>query len=218
MQQTIINKKKQKGNKMKTLKLLAIVTIFLSAAIYSQPKLSIGIHAGLNFASASVTPSQTMGGRTGIIIGGLADIELSKQFSVVPGIQYISKGASTSESGYTSTTSLNYFEIPVLAQYKFSLSEFKPYFFAGPNFAINLSANSEQSGGGGSASEDVSSSLGSFDMGLMFGTGTEYKITPGMDLYLNLGYSVGLSNISKDNSASVKNNGLRVIAGIKFAL
>jgi hypothetical protein len=148
----------------------------------------------------------------------MVDIGLSKEFSVAPGLQYISKGASTSEGGVTSSTSLNYFEIPVLAMYKFDANEFKPHVFAGPCFAFNLSANSEQSGGGGSSSSDVSSSLGAFDMGILFGTGTEYKLKTGMGVYLDLGYALGLSNISKDNSVTVKNNGLRIIAGVKFSL
>jgi hypothetical protein len=204
---------------MKTIKIfLAVFIMMFTVHIYSQSNLSIGLHAGLNFAGASITPSQTTGTRTGIIIGGLVDIGLSREFSVAPGLQYISKGASTSEGGVTSSTSLNYFEIPVLAMYKFDASEFKPHVFAGPCFAFNLSANSEQSGGGGSSSSDVSSSLGAFDMGILFGTGTEYKLKTGMGLYLDLGYALGLSNISKNNSVTVKNNGLRIIAGVKFSL
>jgi hypothetical protein len=198
---------------------LAIFVIIMGASLTSsQTGLSIGFHAGLNFAGASITPSQTTGGKTGIIIGGIVDISLSKQFSVTPGLQYISKGASTSDGGVTSSTSLSYFEAPMLLMYKFETNEFKPHFFAGPCFAFNLSATSEESGGGSSSSTDVSSSLGAFDMGFLFGTGTEYKLKPGMGLYLDLGYAFGLSNISKDNSVTVKNNGLRIIAGVKFSL
>lgn len=205
---------------MKTIKIFlsAIIIMIAVSHVNSQSQLSIGIHAGLNFAGASITPSQTTGTRTGIILGGLVDIGLSKELSVAPGLQYISKGASTNEGGYTSTTSLNYLEIPLMVMYRFEAAEFKPHFFAGPCFAFNLSANSEQSGGGSSASSDVSSSLGAFDMGILFGTGTEYKLKSGLALYADLGYAFGISNISKESSVTVKNNGLRLTAGIKFSL
>jgi len=194
-----------------------LVLTITSSQLYSQ-KLSIGIHAGLNFAGASITPSQTTGTRTGIIIGGMVDIGISNELSVAPGLQYISKGASSNDGGVTSTTSLNYFEIPLLALYKFKSSEFTPHIFAGPNFAFNLSANSESSGGGSSSSSDMSSSFSGFDMGLMFGTGSEYKVSSNMSVYLDLAYSLGLANISKDNSVTIKNNGLRLMAGVKFGL
>jgi hypothetical protein len=205
---------------MKTINVLLAAFLIMMTALQvsSQTKLSIGIHAGLNFAGASITPSQTTGTRTGIIIGGMVDIGISKEFSVAPGLQYISKGASTNEGGFTSSTSLNYLEIPVVVMYKFEANEFMPHVFAGPCFAFNLSANSETSGGGGSSSSDVSSSLGAFDMGLLFGTGTEYKLKTGMGLYLDIGYAFGLSNVSKESSVSVKNNGLRLTAGVKFSL
>lgn len=205
---------------MKTIKIFAfaLLMIMLSAVQTYSQKLSIGIHAGLNFAGASITPSQTTGTRTGIIIGGMVDIGISNEFSVAPGLQYISKGASSSEGGVTSTTSVNYFEIPVLAMYKFRSNEFTPHVFAGPNFAFKLSASSESSGSGSSSSSDAGSSFSGFDMGLMFGTGSEYKVSSNMSVYLDLAYSLGLSNISSESSVSIKNNGIRLIGGVKFGL
>ena len=191
------------------------VLLLLVPGIYSQ-NISLGVHTGLNFAGASITPAQTTGSRTGIIIGGLIDIAVSNDLSLAPGLQFISKGASSTESGATSTTSLNCLEIPVLAMYKFKAGEFIPHIFAGPNFAFILSANSEVSGGGSSSSSDVSSSFSTFDMGVMFGTGSEFKLSSATGIYLDMAYSFGLSNISKENSVSIKNNGLRVTAGMKF--
>lgn len=73
--------------------------------------------------------------------------------------------------------------------------------------------------GGTSSTQDVSANTETIDFGLMFGGGLDFKLTPTMDLFGQFGYSLGLSNIQKNNPAqTTKTTGIQMTAGLRFKL
>jgi hypothetical protein len=204
--------------KLKTT-LLALFLIFTAAGIYAQPSLSLGVEGGLNIANVSITPSQTSNSRTGLIIGGVLDIGISRSIGVTTGLRYIMKGFQVTNGGATFTDKLNYLEVPALLKVKFPLTEVKPYLVGGPVLGIRVAASEEQSNGQQTNDVDASSAFESIDFGLLFGGGLDFNVATKTDLFVQVGYSLGLSNIYKLNPQfTVKNYGIQITGGAKFKL
>lgn len=205
--------------KLIVLSLLAVMV--LSTNVFSQGiKLSFGPEAGINIASFTGTPDPQSNSRTGLIVGANMEIGFNKYFSVQPGLRFVMKGSSASVTGGTITDKLNYLEIPALLKVNFALTEVNPYIMAGPVLAISLSANEDQTPTGGTTTTtDVSNNVSGTDFCMMFGGGVGFKVTHKVDLYVQVGYSLGLSNILKNTTtATLKNNGIQITAGAMFGL
>ncbi|MBN1633864.1 MAG: PorT family protein [Ignavibacteria bacterium] len=199
--------------------LVVLIFAFFVPSVNAQLSPSIGGYVGLNFANASVTPTQTTSTRTCLKVGAFADLSFSPIISLQPGLEYIAKGTEYTTQGYTITWKFGYLEVPVLLKIKFDLQEVKPYVFAGPSFGINLSATEDWSGGNQSGSNDIKNNLETIDFGLRFGAGTDFKIDTKIKLFVNALYSIGLSNIVKTpTTVTVKNNGFQIESGVKFGL
>lgn len=205
---------------MKLKNVLLALTIVLSAvSVYSQPNLSLGLEGGLNLANVSISPSQTSNSRTGLIVGGVLDIGISRTIGVTTGLRYTMKGFQVTNQGVTFTDKLNYIEVPALLKVKFPLTEVKPYLVGGPVLGIRVSATEEQSNGQQTADVDASSAFESIDFGLLFGGGLDFNVAAKTDLFIQAGYGFGLSNIWKQTTTvTVKNYGIQFTGGVKFRL
>lgn len=204
--------------KLKTI-LLAVLLAVSTISVYSQPTLSLGLEGGLNLGNVSITPSQTSNSRTGLIIGGVLDIGISRNIGVTTGLRYTMKGFQITNGGATFTDKLNYLEVPALLKVKFPLTEVKPYLVGGPVLGIRVSASEEQSNGTQTADVDASSAYESIDFGLLFGGGLDFNIANKTDLFIQAGYAFGLSNIWKQTTTvTVKNYGIQITGGVKFKL
>ena len=204
--------------KLKTI-LLAVLLAVSTISVYSQPTLSLGLEGGLNLGNVSITPSQTSNSRTGLIIGGVLDIGISRNIGVTTGLRYTMKGFQITNGGATFTDKLNYLEVPALLKVKFPLTEVKPYLVGGPVLGIRVSASEEQSNGTQTADVDASSAYETIDFGLLFGGGLDFNVATKTDLFIQAGYAFGLSNIWKQTTTvTVKNYGIQITGGVKFKL
>lgn len=213
-------KLKKKGiKKMKLTKLVAaVLTLVLFAAnVYSQST-GMGIEGGINLANISTTPVFNTSNKTGFMIGGFADIGVSNIVSIKPGARFIMKGYTIQNQFGNTTGSYSYIDIPLMIKARVPLNKVKPYFEAGPFVSVQLAATAETSiNGQVQNSEDISANYNAIDFGLYFGSGVEFTVAPGMDLFTGFGYSLGLTNIHKSGT-QVKTNGFQMNTGIKFGL
>ncbi|MCI0450360.1 MAG: PorT family protein [Chlorobi bacterium] len=194
---------------------LTVMSVFTNT--YSQTT-SMGIEGGINLANVNTTPSFNTSSKTGFMVGGFADIGVSRIVSIKPAVRYILKGYTTQlQQGINLTESYSYIEIPLMIKAKLPLNQVKPYFEAGPTLGVQLSANAEFSLNGQVQDQDVSTFYSAIDFGLFFGSGVEFRVAPGTDIFTGFGYSLGLTNISK-TAVTGKNNGFQISAGIKFGL
>lgn len=204
--------------KLKTILFAALLAVS-TISVYSQPTLSLGLEGGLNLANVSITPSQTSNSRTGLIIGGVLDIGISRNIGVTTGLRFTMKGFQITNGGATFTDKLNYLEVPALLKVKFPLTEVKPYLVGGPILGIRVSASEEQSNGTQTADVDASSAYETIDFGLLFGGGLDFNVANKTDLFIQAGYGFGLSNIWKQTTTvTVKNYGIQITGGVKFKL
>ncbi|HJY63057.1 MAG TPA: porin family protein [Ignavibacteria bacterium] len=197
--------------------MLVMITV-INTDSYSQSNTSLGIESGLNLANMSLTPNFTTSSRTGLMVGGFADIGVSRIVSIRPGIRYVTKGFSTTSNGVTFNEKLSYLELPMLLKASIPLDRIKPYFTAGPTLGIQLSASEEITNGVQVQTNDAGTAWETIDMGLYFGGGIEFHVAHNTDVFTGFGYTLGLTNVSKIQGIEGKNNGIHITGGIKFGL
>ncbi|MBI1805060.1 MAG: PorT family protein [Ignavibacteriae bacterium] len=199
----------------KIIGIIVVVLLWPWDPVYPQFPIRLGVDTGINLANQSFShdPFNPKVSRSGVIIGGLAEIGISDLWCVQVEPRYIQKGMK--ETGFVitgndptplSTTNLvfklDYLEIPVLLKATLGRDNFRPIVFAGPNVGFLLSAKNEwerydaQQQGIIPASIDVTERYNSIDLSLDFGVGGEYQISPSVSLLADARYSLGLIDLN----------------------
>lgn len=235
---------------MKKLLLLTVLAAGMLFTAKAQEN-SWGIRAGFNLSNAGgdfkdFLKDSEMGDRkakAGFNIGVIYDLGLSEHFYLQPGLFYSMKGVKAKDSGSETerdetyswdnkiTVNLSYLELPILASYRFNLSDnVKWQINAGPHFAVGVGGKfkHESSEDGesydykydafGTSDKDadidvddngniqvsgVKGGLKRFDFGLSFGTGVSFN-----KFYVGVKYDLGLTNIAdKDQYKKYNNEG-----------
>ncbi len=196
-----------------------LVLFFTAAApkVFSQST-GMGIEAGINLSNINVTPTFNTNSRTGMMVGGYAEIGVSDIVYIRPGLRYVMKGFSSGGNGVTYTDRLSYLEIPLLLKVRLPLAKVKPYFMAGPTLGIQLSASEEATNGVQTQESDAGQVFESVDFGLFFGSGMDFKVAANTEMFFGAGYSLGLSNVVKLPGVTAKNSGIQFMGGVKFGL
>ena len=167
-----------------------------------------GVRIGINFASLGGDLYEDLGTKVGMNLGGVIGLRLSPSAPVFleSGLYYTERGGKDGKD----KASLNYLELPLLIKYGFPVSNdvvLLPY--VGPYFAYGI-------GGKVKYANTSQSSYDTFrhgDMGFKFGCGAEYN-----NLYAEVGYQFGVTNIAKDNPGDLEARGraLFVNIGVNF--
>lgn len=205
--------------------ILSVAAIFAFGVVSAQ-ETKFGVKAGLNLANLTgdVENAST---KVGFNVGGFVEIKLSDKFVFQPELLFSAQGAKSDYSvdygageneKFESTVKLNYLNIPLMAKYyvadKFSLE-------AGPQLGFLMSAKADTdytyNDGDGftesvSTSVDVKDSFKSIDFGLNLGAGYDFSD----NFSAGVRYNLGLSSISEDSNADVKNAVISVGVGYKF--
>lgn len=203
----------------KLFSVLVLIFLFTLSANVKSQTIALGIEGGINISNINVTPTVTTDSRTGLLVGGIIDINISKNITITSGLRYLMKGWTNTSQGVTYTDKLNYLEFPALLKVKFPLTEVKPYLIAGPTLGIKLSANESATDGTQTQDSDISSLVESTDFGLLFGAGLDFAVGKKTFLFFQPAYSLGLSNILKNSTTTtIKNYGIEITAGVKFSL
>jgi hypothetical protein len=184
--------------------------------------LKFGAKAGVNFANLSTnyssldeTSENTM--KIGFHVGGLVEIKFSEKFALQPELLYSAQGTTTESSsndfGFGSSSSesklsLGYINVPIMV--KFYPIE-KLFIEAGPQVGFLISAKEKSEGtttitytnGEGmevtetesfDTETDMKDFYKSIDFGINFGVGYEFT----ENLFANVRYNLGLSNIAEE--------------------
>src|SRR5580765_3852015 len=103
---------------MKLTKLFAAFVLLVMSFVtnsYSQST-SMGLEGGINLANISTTPVFNTSSKTGFMIGGFADIGVSRVVSIKPGARYIMKGytfQNQNQVGSSFTETYSCIEVPL---------------------------------------------------------------------------------------------------------
>jgi hypothetical protein len=218
---------------MKKFILFSALTAGTISGSAAQEPIKFGARAGLNFdsqRSSSGGQSETSSSKLGFHLGAVVDVPLARYapslpawFYFQPGLYFTSKGGKVkrSLSGYknTNTNSLYYLELPLLASMKYPVADgvkVRAHFGPSVGFALIGKGKWKTTVGGKTTSGESnvfdSDDMSRFHFGLGFGVGVDYR-----QLYLGLGYDLGLSNMyTGDGNASIKNRTFGVSLGYSF--
>ena len=202
---------------IKIMKKLFFAVIFTAIAMTSVNAQKFGAKLGLNMATLSGDVSNTKM-KTGFHVGGVAEFEITDQFTFQPEIVFSMQGTkydSDDTSGLGSSLldsrlKLNYINMPLIAKYYVTESL---NIQAGPQIGFLMSANFANTAGGGISDTDVDvkDQMNGLDYGVDFGIG----YTMDFGLFIDARYNLGLADISDDN-ATTKNNVISVSVGYFF--
>lgn len=211
-----------------------LVVIALLVSNHSSAKgsdMAAGIQLGMNSASLSYTNSTTSvlsstSSKTGFLVGGQFEWKLlDEMLYLAPGLQYSQKGGKISlvalGVALESVAKLDYINIPIHAKLKFlEQSSLRPFIYAGPSVGFLVSSKAENTVGGSTTNVDIKGQTKSVDITADFGAGGEYDIAEATALYLQLGYSLGLSNIDRSTGGLVteKTQTWQFILGCNFEI
>ncbi len=221
---------------MKKQILLLFITVS-SVTAWSQSTASFGVKAGLSsssmrgdavnnlnnlldFADGMITTHN----RTGFFVGGYANIPLSEQISLEPGLYYSQKGYELrGELGLKgveflganakSTLQSDYIDVPVLL--KADLGGLQ--LFAGPQFSYLTQSQLKTSAGvlGFNVfnnTTDATDQFNRWDMGVTAGVGYQFK----GGFNVSAAYDYGLSKVDANRNVDGYNNAIKIGIGFKF--
>ena len=191
-------------------KILFTTVAIMAFGLMNAQEVKYGAKVGLNLSNVTGDIEDTKN-KTGLLIGGYAEIKVTDKFSVQPEISYSAQGTKAEDSYsdmYGSITidltqKLNYLNVPVMAKY---YVDKKFYVEAGPQIGFLLSAEQKAVAKGIYYGETINetekvdnkSSLNSTDFGINIGLGFNFTDKIGA----NLRYTSGLSDIDKEDSNS----------------
>lgn len=198
----------------KILALICVIGLVLSAGVdkvNAQSPLNFGLRGGLNFANLNnVDDTET---RTGFMGGIYLNFKVPMSpVSIQPEVLYTQKGFDTSANiggqQITTTTKLDYIEVPVLAKFSFAPGPLTPKVYFGPYIGFNVKAEVEAESGGNSGTQDIKDSVKDTDFGVVVGAELSFS-----KLNVGLRYGAGLTKIAEDDSDG-KNGVFSIVAGI----
>lgn len=194
-----------------------IAMVVLSAPSFAQyssggftldeENLYYGVRIGLNVATLG--GDADMGSKVGMNLAGIIGLRVSNSAPVFleSGLYYSEKGGKEDNV----TVSYNNLEIPILVKYGFKASDNIAVLpFLGPTFGYAIKSKTSIKGGAGEFSGDLLK-MRRPNMGFKLGVGAEYD-----NIYLELGYQFGITNITKLDDATVRANNFFVNFGVNF--
>jgi hypothetical protein len=197
-------------------------TLFVCALVMAicTVNAQFGIQAGPSFYTLKEKngdESANYKTKVGFTAGVVASIPISNSFSFMPSANFTLKGGKYSESGYTSTASLNYIELPLNFVYTH-----KGFFAgAGPDLAFGMSGKGKNDDGDETETYDIrfgnksdEDDLKPLEFGINILAG--YKLDNG--LFFSVNFNPGINNIAAYDTDTYKvhNSGFNIRIGYLF--
>ena len=207
--------------------MMRVVTIVLgillagAASAAAQPR-EFGFKVGPTFASLDFGMDSDYDTKVSVGGGVFGVLPLNERIAVQLEGLFRPSGASQKleidDFSATSKLLLNYFEVPTLVRVTATRSASRSFYvFAGPSFAMKLSAKLESSStGGGFTSgtlDDIGEDIKRFEVGAVAGAG----VNIGRHLVVDGRYTWGLTKINETSpEESLKNRALTFLVGYRF--
>lgn len=233
---------------MKKLILCAALAVGVTCAASAQDKIAFGVRAGVNINSLGYSGDNKdyddLKSRAGFHVGAVMDWNVAGDFYIQPGIYFTTRGAKNEFSEtdmdfsykYTQKLNMSYLQIPVLASYRFPVSDaVKIDINVGPYIAIGLGGKlkveeTETYDGeterhsnkydifGKSTKDEEKGDFKRFDAGLRFGAGVNIH-----KFYVGVSYDLGLTNLARtgddyrwSKNDKFRNGSFQVSVGYNF--
>lgn len=178
--------------------LLGLGLMALCAWPASAQNFDLGLEAGAdfsNFIGSGAPTGDLNSSKLGFVGGGFLSLNFGNNFAVRPELLYEQKGNAI--SGSSTTTELDYIEVPVLLKLGFGTPVINPSILLGPSFAWNT------------LSSGKISNVNTSDVGLV--GGVELDISK---FLISGRYELGLENI--EQNTKIQNGTITLLVGYNF--
>jgi hypothetical protein len=204
---------------------LATALFVCSASMLQAQTITTGLKVGIDFSSLpnagavidpiGKQPSTETSSKVGALFGGFVTVPFWNRLAVQPELQFVMKGTKLNEAGGgTLSATIRYLEFPVLLRYTVPVGEHTGYVLVGPTFGVKAGSSAQLDGPSATADLDIDAAIRTFDGGLAFAGGLEYR-----RYFLELRYTQGLNDIAAStfpHTESVKNRNVAIAVGIRF--
>lgn len=212
---------------MKTLNYLqTVIALILITSSVAQAQITIGAKVGLNGSTQSEIGQ--LYDNNDFKIDGQAGLQLDYRFHSVLSVQlegnYISKGTKISMEGINDGKNFNrtfeYINVPLLLKARFDnqlgLNEkYNVFFYAGPYYSSLISASDNLDSADNNETTNIKNEAKDYDLGVSFGGGATYVLNTRNELFIDLRYDMGLSEVvSTDNN--LRNKTIALSIGYRF--
>lgn len=183
---------------------LGLALLALAAGQASAQTFNLGLEAGANFSNFIGSDVSQLGNnannsKLGLVGGGFLCLNFGTSFGIRPEILYEQKGAAI--SGTSTTTELDYVEVPVLLKFALGTPGINPAILLGPSFDFNTVAKD--------VNGNTINGINSSDVGLMGGVELD------IDKFLVSGrYELGLDNVK--SGTNLQNGTITLLVGYSF--
>lgn len=206
---------------MKKMKLAAVV-VMLTMVTAVSAQVNLGIKGGVNMSNLVYDDEvDDQNPKIGFNVGLALDYEFMPSSAIQTGLFFTTKGfkAENTSLDVEYTENLMYLQIPVHYAYKADITPAtRIVLHAGPYIAYGVGGSRKVDVGNLSEEWDVDDIFGdearqydAFDAGLGLGVGAEFG-----SFLLDLGWDLGLVNISNADNGNVKNQNAYLSVGFRF--
>ncbi len=207
---------------MKKLKLSLVIAFLGMISFVGAQTPSLSIKGGLNMSNFYGDELNDKSMKTGFHIGLGADFEFAPNMAIQSGLFFSSKGAKYTYSSAELNATANFIQLPVHFAYKIDVTPgTKVVLHAGPYVAYGVGGKTKLSLSGkdlveadtfkDDSSIDAFNGLKPFDAGLGLGVGAEFG-----RILVDIGWDMGLTNLSRIDNADVKTQNAYISLGYKF--
>jgi len=162
--------------------------------------------------SDSLGSGVTKSMRFGFAGGAGYEAPLGKDLALQFAVFFSTGGANFTMGSDKAAYVANALAVPLLFKFNFG----GPFISVGPYAGLIMSPKYTYTQGGTSGEQTISTSdINTFMYGLLLGGGFEFDLG-GMKGFLQLAYQLGLANISKDTTSTIKPTSINIIFGFKL--
>ena len=202
---------------------LIILSLFWATIAQAQSptekRMYIGPTIGVNSTIVS-NPIVTTGPRTGLNVGAKAKYLLTQKWTLNGMLTYSEKGSVQREIPWREI--YNYIDFPIMFSYEARRRAVNFYPMLGLHQGFLLKAKLQTRDGAGNNIEtnfltESGQRAQRYEMGVTLGVGSQYALPSQKQLFLDLRYTLGLTNVPPTNSLNNNRNSyLSLNAGVLF--
>ena len=207
---------------MKKFKLSLIIAFLGMVTLVGAQSVSYSIKGGLNMSNFYGDELDDKNMKVGFHVGVGADLEFVPNMGIQTGLFFSSKGAKYTFNTAELEVNANYLQLPVHFAYKIDVMPgTRVVLHAGPYVAYGVGGKTKLNIADREISDvdtfkddssiDAFNGLKPFDAGLGLGVGAEFG-----RILVDLGWDMGLTNISRINNADLKTQNAYLSVGYKF--
>lgn len=192
--------------------LVAIMVVFAGPSLAQS--VTGGAKVGVNFSTIVVEDDgddEDLDHKAGLVVGGFANVPITRLFTFQPEFLYSMKGAKEEEpDGDDIKTNLGFLQFPLLFRANFAAGTARPFVVFGPAFGFRTRAEIDLPG---ESEVDISERTEVVEFSGVIGAGVQFGRT-----IVEVRYDHGFNDLDENEPAEARTRTISILVGFDFAL